>query len=359
MPEEKIPPLNPITQEVSLCFVGDIIPHKMIVYEKKKDSEKLKNKFLGLFSHVSNEISSVDIAFGNMEGPCADQKLKRKHKMAFNAPYEFNWAMKESGFDILNIANNHAMDCKHEGFKQTIHNLKKLSFRVTGYTTNDRSVFTIIETNDIKIGFMGFTTLLNWSLPKDKKTNLSFFKDLDDSLDIIKEADKEVDYLILSIHWGKEYDTRYKEIKKSARKLFAAGVDCIIGHHPHILLPVEYEKDSAGYRNIVAYSLGDFMANIGREYKPLKSPKAEGNPRRSVILKLVLMKTNNRVLAKKLESVPVWIHNNYYAFRKGKEKKRLIYPLLMEDCPIKILSKTAQTFELKQIRKSLKMDEEK
>ena len=71
---------------------------------------------------------------------------------------------------------------------------------------------------------------------------------------MIKKASQKVDYLIVSVHWGKEYKIIYKKLQAWAEMIFKAGGDCIIGHHPHILLPLQYEKRRAGYKKIVIYS---------------------------------------------------------------------------------------------------------
>ncbi len=335
-------------KNVSICFVGDIIPHQSIV----KKSKKISN----LFTYVSNEISKYDIACGNFEGACADSYLRHYHNRAFNAPRGFLKDLKLAGFDVLNIANNHIYDCQYEGVKQTIYNLQKHSFIISGFAVNEKPYTAIIEKNNIKIGIIGITTILNWLFWGDGITNVAYYENLDDSLQYIKEASEKVDYLIVTIHWGKEYKTYLKELRKIAKKILNAGADCIIGHHPHILLPVEYKKDLKGYRNIVAYSLGNFIANMGKGYKTFSSHYKEGAVRRSVIFSLNLSKTIGRAYAVKIKVVPVWIHNNYLNYYGHKEKERLVFPVLIEDYHEQILSQKAKDFEVQQIYKSLELD---
>ncbi len=200
------------------------------------------------------------------------------------------------------------------------------------------------------------TLLLNYPSTNKGVTNVCFYKNIEDSLAYIQEAKKNADYLIVSLHWGREYNTNYQKLKKYADKIFAAGADCIIGHHPHILLPIEYEKEESGYKNITAFSLGDFIANIGKEYKTFSSRPHEGRPRRSIILSLLISKIKNKTYTKEIKIIPVWIHNNYLQYKKHKEKSRQIFPVLLEDCPPEILSPKEKAFELQQIYKELKLD---
>ncbi len=336
-------------KNVSICFVGDIIPHQAVV----KKNRKVPN----LFTYVSNEISKYDIAVGNLEGPCAESYLRHYHRRAFNAPQRFLKDLKQAGFDVLNIANNHIYDCQYEGVKQTIYNLQKHSFIISGFATNKMPCIAIIEKNNIKIGIMGITTILNWLFWGEGKTNVAYYENPDDCLEYIKEASKKVDYLIINIHWGEEYKAHLDELRKIAQKIFNAGADCIIGHHPHILLPVEYEKDFKKYKNIAAYSVGNFIANMGREYKTFKSSYKEGSARRSVIFSIHLSKTVGRAYAVKIKAVPVWIHNNYLDYYGHKTGERLVFPVLIKDYPEQILSAKAKDFEIKQIYRALRLDE--
>lgn len=341
---------------VTICFVGDIIPHKEIVI-RKQDPQQLRKDFVRMFVSVARVINKADIAVGNLEGPVASVELKHKHRMAFNGNEYFLSGLKQAGFDILNIANNHVFDCGYKGFLQTIHNLKQHDFMVTGYTVNEKVQMTVYHKHDIKIGFIGFTFLLNWKALSQVKTNVSYIQDQVPEK-LIRDLSTQVDYLIASVHWGEEYKGNTGPLKKAADKFFQAGVDCIIGHHPHILLPIEYLKNNNQYSNIVAYSLGNFMANIGRKYRPFSNSVHGGIPdgpnRRSIILTLEIKKINDRVMVTDIRTDPVWIHNNYYQYKAGKEKERWIYPLLLDDVPEAVLSDKEKKYERKLIFKALK-----
>ncbi|MBN1899148.1 MAG: CapA family protein [Spirochaetes bacterium] len=340
---------------LTISFVGDIIPHKAVKSVRSGRRTDRTKKYLKIFSYVSNYIKHSDIAVANLESPVASQRLRHDHYRAFNTPKDFLTVLKIVGFDVLNIANNHIFDCRFGGFQQTIKNLYDQSFRVTGLTY-DRVPLPLIVTNKgIKVGFIGFTRLINWFGATGVKTNLSLFE-REESYEHIKKIKKGLDFLIVSMHWGKEYSTNYTELRQVARSLFSAGADFIMGHHPHILLPVEYENSAKGLKNVVAYSLGNFVANMGRDYESLKSWRVEGRPRRSVILTLRIKKQQNRLSLDSFEVVPVWIHNNYQEFYiSGKDKERMICPVDLDDCPQTILSKEQQDFEKREIYRSLKL----
>lgn len=345
---------NPKSNQVSINFVGDVIPHKAVLNDKNIKKKNLVNHYLTLFNSVSNILKQSDFSFVNFEAPCADDKLRCNHFRAFNFPEPFIKALNLAGFNIFNIANNHMYDCNYKGMKQTYYNLKKHSVIPCGYSIDNIPQCSVITYNKIKIGIIGVTTLINWT-PSDKtgKTNVYYINDLKKVLPYIRKARDKVDFLFISIHWGKEYIREQPKLKKWAKKLLQAGADCIIGHHPHILLPLRYKKTPQGYKDVIIYSLGNFIANIGKAYKPLISSPEKGDPRRSIILNLTLEKNHKEVIIKNMKTTPIWIVNNYRAYMKGKTKKRQIFPVPLAEAVPQFLTEKQKKYEEKQIQKLL------
>jgi len=312
-------------RRLSIAFVGDLIPHRAVEMSLKEGKE--------LFFFVKSFLSNHDIVFGNLEAPFAEKRLKYKYERAFNCSTNFIKSIKSSGFNVLNIANNHIYDCRYKGFLETLENLKKYNFFLTGYSINKQPALTVVEKNNIRVGFIGITMLLNnFPLRKRGKFGVCYYRKIEKVLKYVRKYSKEVDFLIVSIHWGEEYDNRYKKLEIIAKKLFNFGADCIIGCHQHILLPIEYSMDKEGYKNIVAYGLGNFIANIGKEYRPDKDLFKVGAPRRSVIFTIELTKKAFlKPKVKNMSIIPVWIHNNYNDFKLKKCKSRRIFPVILTD----------------------------
>jgi poly-gamma-glutamate synthesis protein (capsule biosynthesis protein) len=86
----------------------------------------------------------------------------------------------------------------------------------------------------------------------------------------IARAKKEADVVIMSIHWGNEYQRiPTSEQKDLANFLVNEGVDIIFGSHPHVLQPMEWIKTEDGRNSFVIYSLGNFISGQVRDYKDI------------------------------------------------------------------------------------------
>ena len=119
----------------------------------------------------------------------------------------------------------------------------------------------ILEKENIKIGLLNYTYGTN-GIPASPPTivNLIDFKTM--QKDVLAAKQKNLDQLIVFLHWGKEYKLHPSEEQKKIAQffLFENGVDIIIGSHPHVLqkwkcLPM-LKQDKA-----VVYSLGNFVSN--------------------------------------------------------------------------------------------------
>ena len=114
----------------------------------------------------------------------------------------------------------------------------------------------------MKIGLVGVTQYTNGlSLPKDSELKIIYSADEDIIERKIKNAKENCDMVLVNIHWGNEYQTTPTQDQKNlAAKMANWGADVIIGHHPHVIQPVEFIEKADGTRTLVAYSLGNFIS---------------------------------------------------------------------------------------------------
>jgi poly-gamma-glutamate synthesis protein (capsule biosynthesis protein) len=135
---------------------------------------------------------------------------------------------------IFNLNNNHILNYGPDGLSQT------KQFLVTDYFYDN---FYIKEVNGLKFGFLGYDFI---TYPKTSKSEI---------ISQIKLHDPEVDWLIVSLHWGNEYLPAPETWRVNlARQLVDAGADIIHGHHPHVWQGIEVYKNKYIY-----YSLGNFI----------------------------------------------------------------------------------------------------
>lgn len=163
------------------------------------------------------------------------------------------------------MANNHMIDKGAKGLSEAIEYWDSVDGVVrTGAYKNEEDLNKIeyIESNGLKIGLVGVTQYTNGlSLPKDSELKIIYSADEDIIERKIKNAKENCDMVLVNIHWGNEYQTTPTQAQKDlASKMANWGADVIIGHHPHVIQPVEFIEKADGTRTLVAYSLGNFIS---------------------------------------------------------------------------------------------------
>lgn len=341
------PVLQPQTPEViaRVRFVatGDVISHGDVLRSASdaniRDSSGTSLNHGGfdeLFSEIRDDFKDIDLGFANLETPVAPKSGAKTVPFMFNAPPSLLYALKSLGISMVSFANNHVYDQKRPGLVETLKNLRKagLTFAGSGDTCAQAQAAKFIEVKGVKIAFLASSMLYNQRLntAPGKPCASEFRKE--SVLKEVKKARKDgADLVILSLHWGKEYHTSPPEENvEMAHSLLDGGVDVLLGHHPHVLEPVEVYKASDGRVCIVAYSLGNFLSNQSRYYVHGLQPAKVGNTRDGVLLRFSAVKKAygknlTRVELADLTVQPIWSMNNALEYRKDRNMPRIIRPV--------------------------------
>ncbi|WIF94061.1 CapA family protein [Caminicella sporogenes] len=214
------------------------------------------------WKHVKNIFKSSDLSIVNLETSIGiNGKPYPNKKYTFQAKPEALLGLLDAGIDGVSIANNHTLDYGIKGFMDTLKNLERLNIQYAGGGRNieDAKKAVIWDIKGIKIGFLAFSRVIpnvNWYAGKNKPGLLGAYDcHADDVLNLVKTVKKDVDFLIVSIHWGKELKS-YPQPSDIifAKKLIDSGADCIMGHHPHVLQGIQFYKNRP-----IIYSLGNFI----------------------------------------------------------------------------------------------------
>lgn len=213
---------------------------------------KFRNKYRELISEeVIEVISDGDLLFLNFESALAHRKNLSGlpiDKAVYMAPLETLDLLKSLNIPIIaNIANNHFAQHGPKVTEYTIEQLEKQGIIVIG--KNNQPVKLAI--NGINFQIWGVSVI------KDKSIYSSYFRSsYEDLADTIEYGDKEENEIrIISIHWGKEYNTlEHSKQRDLAQKLSQKGFDIILGHHPHTIQPVSKIDNTW-----VIYSHGNFL----------------------------------------------------------------------------------------------------
>ncbi|MHA1380799.1 MAG: CapA family protein [Candidatus Helarchaeota archaeon] len=208
------------------------------------------------FGKIKDAFSDKDILFGNLETVLSNKGRKAKKAVLLYAPPQKVEYLKDAGFDILNLANNHIMDLGPEGFNETLEVLNQRSLKFIGVKNKKfNHSYVIIGRKNIKVGFLGY---YGYGYKNNKNKILKNKINNKNIIEDIKILKSLCNVIVISLHWGIE-DVFYPspEQIELARRFIDSGATLILGHGPHIVQGIETYK-----KGLIAYSLGNFQFNF-------------------------------------------------------------------------------------------------
>lgn len=224
--------LSPAPIPITLAAVGDISLSRAVNWQMQKGSSPFYP-----FLKTAAILRSADLTIGNLEGPLVKSCLLTTKGMVFCGAPTNAAGLAFAGFDLINLTNNHIHNYGGAGIQNTIAALA--SHKISYFGLNTTATRQIKNTALIFLGF-------DDTLKPIKKSEMSTK---------IKEAKTKADLVIINFHWGIEYQKQPSGRQQGLAHLaIDAGADLIIGHHPHVLQPVEYYRGRP-----ILYSLGNFV----------------------------------------------------------------------------------------------------
>lgn len=223
-----------------------------------------KNNYKNMFSGMSDLWKDSDYVAGNLECVLLDNASdyeKNDKEIHINAETKTANVLKENGFTLVSLANNHLADFKAKGVVNTLDTLDKVGLKHVGAGRNltEAAEYDIQEINGVKIATIAVSDIIPKDFAaRDSKAGILTTKTLK-YYQAVKDASEKADLVIANIHWGVEYGMTETEAQQQlARNLINWGVDVVIGSHPHVLQPVEKYGDG-----IIFYSMGNFVFDQG------------------------------------------------------------------------------------------------
>lgn len=317
-PDSKENPIEPVVSNVKLISVGDIMFHMPQV--KASYLGNGNYDFTDSFSYVKKHISDADIAIANFETVTAGNDKKFSGFPQFNSPKETLLGLKESGFDIISTANNHSLDQGKNGIINTIKYAKEFGLKNIGTYEEPQKEYLIEEKNGIKLGFLSYTYGVNgleFYLSDEELSYMINRIDEDKIKKDIETLDNKVDVVVVSVHWGTEYQREANDFQIDlGHKMVEWGANIILGSHPHVLQKSEMIKKD-GQDNFIIYSMGNFFSNQRKE--TMGNSFTEDGIMVSINIEKDI--TNDKTIIKEVEFLPTWI-DKY--IEEGKEKFRIL-----------------------------------
>ena len=269
----------------TIAMVGDIFPQQAL-----PDSPEL--------AAVQSLLRSADVAFGNLETPVSTRGTPAEKWINMRMPPELLADVRDLGFDMLTLANNHMLDFGELAFRDTLDHLREhdLPFVGAGLDLDAAWRAQVVRVGEAKVAFLGAASTLgpgsaaaagkpgvapihvSEAYHVDPAASLeqpgsapyvhtrAWREDLDRAIAAVEAVRSEADLLVLAMHWGVPpfWRSRFQDGLADyqievGRALIDAGVDVIAGHHPHSLGEVEVYQGKP-----IFYSLGNFVFHHNR-----------------------------------------------------------------------------------------------
>jgi len=211
------------------------------------------------FANIAPSLASADFAIVNVEMAISDRGAPADKLFTFRAPPSAAQTIAAGGINVANLANNHAKDYGSRALMDTVDALEAAGVVAVGAGRNAELAYRhrMLPTGaGVKVAFVGTSMVVPLGFGAGSETpGISSSRQTQRVYDTVRLAASEADAVVVAVHWGIERDTCPNTAQRDfARGLLEAGADAVIGHHPHVLQPVEFVDGK-----LVAYSLGNFV----------------------------------------------------------------------------------------------------
>ena len=296
---------------------GDLLYHDLL-YMSAKQEEGSYN-FSENFTYVKPWIEQADLAIADFEGTISPDFPLAGYPL-FNAPAEVVSAIKDTGYDMVDLAHNHILDSQLSGLISTSKAFTDAEIGTVGvYPEGNRGTapLQIREVNGIKVAILayayGFNGMEGNLSAEEQAGYLSDFN-VEKMQAEIEQAEKEADITIVMPQTGVEYQLEPTEEQQTLyRQMVDWGADLVFGGHPHVAEPSEIvEKD--GQRKLIIYSMGNFISN--QRIETMEGVPTAQWTERGVLMDVTIEKKDGVTSIQTAQARPTWVNrvsNGRYA----------------------------------------------
>ncbi|MFJ7068503.1 CapA family protein [Streptomyces sp. NPDC101115] len=249
----------------TLVASGDVLPHDSIIRQAAKDAGGAGYDFRPMLAGVRSVVSGADLAICHMETVYGAEGGPYTGYPAFKSPPEVAAALKETGYDSCSTASNHTLDDGAAGLRRTLDALDAAGVRHAGSARSaeeaDRP--TLLKAGGATVAQLAYTYDTNgYPLPEGQPWAVNLIDEQKIVADARAARKAGADVVVVSVHWGTEWQTAPDERQLSLGKALTASstggrpdIDLIIGTHAHV--PQAYEKVNGTW---IVYGMGDQIA---------------------------------------------------------------------------------------------------
>ena len=296
---------------------GDLLYHDLLYMSAKQEDGSYN--FGENFTYVKPWIEQADLAIADFEGTISPDFPLAGYPL-FNAPAEVVSAIKDTGYDMVDLAHNHILDSQLSGLISTSKAFTDAEIGTVGvYPEGNRGTapLQIREVNGIKVAILayayGFNGMEGNLSAEEQAGYLSDFN-VEKMQAEIEQAEKEADITIVMPQTGVEYQLEPTEEQQTLyRQMVDWGADLVFGGHPHVAEPSEIvEKD--GQRKLIIYSMGNFISN--QRIETMEGVPTAQWTERGVLMDVTIEKKDGVTSIQTAQARPTWVNrvsNGRYA----------------------------------------------
>jgi poly-gamma-glutamate capsule biosynthesis protein CapA/YwtB (metallophosphatase superfamily) len=215
------------------------------------------------FAKVAELLTSADLAIGNLESAIGDIGEPEDKNYTFRAPSQAVETLAIAGFDVLSLANNHALDYGEDALVDAIEKLNEHNIVTVGAGVDKNAAHTpmFVESGGLTLAFLAYVNVPVEGNGFDTKSWEATetdpgiaWADPERIREDVERAKLSSDIVIVLLHGGYEYITAPNDVQvASAHAAIEAGATLVLGHHAHTLQPIEFYQGG-----VIAYGLGNF-----------------------------------------------------------------------------------------------------
>lgn len=241
------------SNSIIICSVGDLMICDSPLYASVGVGSKYQAIKDKIYSNCKPVFDEADIVIGNFETVVHTPKDRSLRETQMCCPESVIGDLKDAGFSVLNLANNHCMQHGTEGFESTQKTCVKYGIKPIGI--KDESPY-IVDKNGVKLAFLSLCIHLEWYEPE----HILYEDQIERIISSVKEIrDKEADtVIVVSVHWGDEFAAYPSNAQIAlAHKLVDCGANVLLGHHSHVFQGIEEYNNG-----LIVYGQGNYISDM-------------------------------------------------------------------------------------------------
>ena len=298
------------TGDLTLVASGDVLPHGPVLRRAADDGARAGQRydFRPMLAELRPLVAGADLALCHLEVPLSRDGRAVASWPSFNAPPELAAALRWAGYDACSTASNHAMDRGAGGVAATLDVLDRAGLRHDGTARDaaEAAASTIVDVRGLRVGLLSYAYGLNSGrLPSGQP----WLVNLIDPAWIVEDARAArragARFVVVLLHWGQENQAAPTPSQRElARRLLAAPeVDLILGHHVHVVQPIERVGGKW-----VAYGMGNSLSN--------QTPACcAAGSQDGVLVQVTIARDGDAPRVRAVRYVPTWVEHPTFRVR--------------------------------------------